>query len=198
MLTYKILENLPPVPKKLDEIVSYLQNTKLNQTAEESLSKYYDVKARELLINGKTFETAKSVRLELGVLWENWVKTNIHPEYLETGINFTTNGQYHGAHMDSGRNYILIYLIESGGTKVDTVFYQENGYPIERPRITDYDPYHLHDYADLTEIDRVEIPLRKWIMLNTRIIHGVEGIESTRIAYQIGFDKNIFYSKDIE
>jgi len=192
MFIYKILENLPPVPIKIDQVVKHLQDTKLDQTADNYTSKYHDIKARELLVNGKTFETAKSVRFELGALWENWVKTHIHSEYLETGVNFTTKGQYHGAHLDSGRNYILIYLIESGGNKVDTVFYQENGYPIERPRTKEYDPCHVHDYSNLTEIYRVEVPLRKWILLNTRILHGVEGIESTRIAYQIGFDKNIF------
>jgi hypothetical protein len=203
MFTYVILDNLPQVPEKFEENIQHLLDTE-NFSSD---GKVYEgdsliqnsaglTKNRELLIHGEKFKSVHSVRFDMGDEWRQWVAENIHPniELNMQGVAFTTGGRYHGAHADATRNYALIYVIDSGGKNVNTVFYQEKNQPLLRPRTLAVDRLTVDDYSLLDEFEKVNFPTKKWVLINTRIIHGVENIEKIRIAYQIGFDKNIWFT----
>jgi hypothetical protein len=96
-------------------------------------------------------------------------------------ISKTTDGDHKGAHTDKTRDYVLMYLIELGGEKPYTVWYQEKNQPVIREKKA-----RVHDYNLLTEIERVHIPQYKWCILNSRIIHGVDSLTYNRVGFQIG------------
>jgi hypothetical protein len=206
MFTYVVLDNLPSVPDKFKEVVTDL-------LAKEDLSPYRDYEKgdniqntagtivpgyqnRQLLINGKSITSTQSLRFNINEEWIKWIQDNIYAdaEVTSSGIAVTHGSRYHGPHCDATRNYALIYLLDAGGDNVETVFWQEHGYPIVRPRVSAADQLFVSDYSHLTEIDRVCYPVNKWVLMNTRILHGVENIESTRIAYQVKLIKNIFFT----
>jgi hypothetical protein len=210
MFTYVVLDHLPPVPDKFKKVVTDL-------LAKEDLSPYRDYEKsnniqntagtivpgyqnRQLLINGKSITSTQSMRFNIGEEWIDWIRANIYPdaELSSSGVSVTTGSRYHGAHCDATRNYALIYLIDPGGDNVETVFWQEHGHPIVRPRINNVDQLFVSDYNYLTEIDRVRFPANRWVLMNTRILHGVENIDATRIAYQVKVTKNIFFTDQFE
>ena len=208
MFTYVILDNLPAVPEHFEKIVQDIVATEdVSPTRKVDL---YDPKvissqnmlpgyqARELIINGEKIRSTQSMRFSLGDEWNNWIIENINPEAanIAAGVAFTTGSRYHGAHCDGARNYVLMYVLDQGGPNVETVFYQEQGRPLFNPRTKAIDTYWVSDYSQLTEIERVCFPKKKWVLLNTRILHGVENIETTRIVYQVGFNKNIYFPDD--
>ena len=206
MFTYIILDNLPAVPDKFESIVDQLlvsEDVSPTQKVTQNDSRIISspgmppgYQSRELIINKEKIMSTQSMRFNMGEEWTQWAIKNIHQEAAEIppGVAFTTGSKYHGAHCDGARNYILFYILNPGGKSVDTVFYREKGHPIFRPRTKLIDTYWVNDYDQLEEIERVSFPERTWILLNGRILHGVEGIETTRIAYQVGFNQNIYFT----
>ncbi len=111
-----------------------------------------------------------------------WFNKNVTDEYLHVSA-CQMYGEHHNApHTDTTRDYTLIYLVDLGGDDVTTVFYQEQGQPLHRPR-------HCHPHYDTLDIlIEYKLKLRTWYLLDSRIIHSVEGINGVRKSIQAGFD----------
>jgi NAD(P)-dependent dehydrogenase (short-subunit alcohol dehydrogenase family) len=97
--------------------------------------------------------------------------------------NSTPEKDTNGAHCDLSRNYTLLYLLDSGGEDHQTVFYQEQDKPIQRSN-----GERCPDHSRLTIIDSIKVPLRKWVLLNATILHGVINIPKPRISIQVGLN----------
>ena len=113
-----------------------------------------------------------------------WINENVANEYLHVSACQMYGEEHNAPHTDTTRDYTLIYLVDLGGENVKTVFYQEQDQPLYRPR-------HCHpDYDGLVVLHEVELELRTWYLLNSRIVHSVEGISGVRKSIQVGFDES--------
>jgi hypothetical protein len=111
-----------------------------------------------------------------------WVEENVTKNYIHvcTTKSDDESKRIVGPHIDLSRNYTILYPVRTGGENVSTVWYRlksgEN--PLNRQ-------YYL-DYSELEEIDRVVIPAETWCVINSKCIHSVEGMTSSRHLIQIG------------
>ena len=113
---------------------------------------------------------------------EVWIQKNITNQYLHVSACKMYGEEHNAPHTDTTREFTLIYLTELGGKDPKTVFYQEHGQDLYRPR-------HYHpDYDKLEKLAEYTLEIRNWYLIDSRIIHSVEGIESTRCSIQVGFD----------
>jgi hypothetical protein len=216
MFTYVILNNLPKIPDHFLTKVAEIQKSMTGNFTPERRANldnfvYKPVntvvmnpkyRGRVMDIDGKQIPTTYSSRISMGEDFNHWIKDNIYPPGIvpeEVGIAFIPGQQidggssHQGAHVDSTRNYALIYLLDPGGDNVITTWYKEEGQPTYRPRKTDLDQLTVNDYTRLIEIDSVCLPTNCWVLFNARTLHDVANIETLRVSFHIGFDKNIWF-----
>lgn len=148
---------------------------------------------RKLIINGKEHNTRHQWSGAISEEWEEWVRGNIIPTYLNTGVRVSVGKEtdWHGAHCDSFKGppkkfvYKLYYLIDAGGDDAETVFYKEKNKPFKRT--TDQETL-INNYDDLEVVDRVKLPPNKWVLLNTSVLHGVENVTGPRTNLVVVID----------
>ena len=193
-ICYKILDNLPPVPQKYIDIAFDVLNS-----GEDDIQNY--AIDRFQYQEGKPFSSRNNPRIGLEEYMSEWINENISQEWIHVGIaastpNSTTGSKLdhiHGPHTDATRGYVLIYLLDSGNLDQHTIFWQEQGKSLHRKR-------HVvpESYDNLTKIDSIQIPKHTWVMFDTSILHSIENIRGHRIAFNIGFDCDVFgiFSRD--
>lgn len=116
-----------------------------------------------------------------------WARQNISQEFHAMGLNCqgTSTGGVAIPHTDRTRNWTLMWIIETGGQQVPTVFWQEQGFDVER------DPgYYPKNYESLTELETHVFKPNCWVLINAKVIHSVENLQSIRKAVQLGFWDN--------
>ena len=220
MFTYVILDDLPPIPERFlptvaeicAEAAANLDPSKRDElidskhTVQNSIVLTAQYRSRLLKVDGQEIPSTYSMRFSMGDEFNQWVNEHIYPPAIspgEWGLTVVAGAQdpggssHHGAHLDSSRNYVLMYLLDLGGSNVITSFYKEDNKPFYRMRLVDSDPLTIDDYSTLTEIDSACFPSNTWVLLNGRILHGVSNIETSRVAVQIGVERNIFFNDDI-
>ena len=97
------------------------------------------------------------------------------------------NSTSYSPHTDGPRGqYILNYLIDTGGNNVLTKWYQEAGHSLIRePDLT------LESFQNLTETHSEHIAQGTWFCLHSRILHTVVNIERPRISLCVGLESNL-------
>jgi hypothetical protein len=87
--------------------------------------------------------------------------------------------------------------LEPGGPATHTDFWKERDYSVHREMKT-----FGTDYDRLELLVTEQWPLRKWVLLNTNILHSVEELTKNRVQFQVSLDRepNIFaeYIKEIQ
>ena len=206
MFTYKILYNLPPVP-----ICFCTQALAISETDNTNSTDMLDVTDHRLLnasvlpqyvgrtitVNGQKFQSAQGRRFRINEEFDSWVRHNICHDITDAGVCFTNGSRYHGVHTDQTRDFVLIYLLDSGGEQAETVFFQEKGYPVWREKTAPMTNVWINDYSTLIEIDRIRILERQWVLLNADILHGVEGLCGKRISFQVGTNHNFWGENNV-
>jgi hypothetical protein len=197
------MDQLPSVPDHLvQQALTTAYNAKRN---------WYDPDKRPPVVNAggngivfgtkivydhddKPIVTRSNPRFPLNDEWNNWVRDNIAPVVVESGVSVcimpratdeeTTMG---GPHTDTTRNFALMYLIEKGNNDQWTEFFQEAGEGV-------YRPYNCrpNKLVKLTVIDKVCAPLNKWVYIDGRILHGQNNISKDRIALQVSLAHDPF------
>jgi hypothetical protein len=178
---YRVLDDLPKVPEELEKrLMSLTEDDEPYIQDRIRTSKFWNR-------TGKPGQIQSFPKIELAEREEGiWFKENIHPtatyyqllKNIESGDNFWP-------HTDRTRKVGLMYLLQTGGDP-DTVFYRTtDGSPVQ-PAQT------WPDYENLTEVDRIKIPLHTWVLLDVSKPHSVEGMKGQRISVQLAFDDNIF------
>jgi len=111
-----------------------------------------------------------------------WIMDNVSSTYTSAGISFhgTPTPQTVCPHSDRKRKVGLLYVIDPGGPEVDTVFWQEVAQPLHREPAT-----VPCSYRDLTEVSRYRLTAGDWALIDTTVIHSVEGLQGLRKTLQI-------------
>lgn len=147
----------------------------------------YDYPNRTLInANGDISQPASIYTYMITGAGFDWARKTISSDATDMRYTFSTPEKSRdrlGPHCDRSRWYSLIFLLDAGGDNHYTAFYKEkNQNLLER----DFG-YHVDNYNQLDEIHRLKIPLKRWVLLNTRILHSAENITGTRIAFHISF-----------
>lgn len=187
--------NFPPVPDWLESEIrksvelgfnfnKNLQFDKRPMTKEEDNG----FKRNIFELNGNTQQRAVYRRYHLSEQAVAWVTEHIG-EYSEMGSQLMRNGSAFTPHTDGGkRRYILNYLVDAGGTDVETQWFCEKGQTLVR----DCQPMQFPDASKLDLIKTVVIPEKTWSMIYGKIIHAVVGMTNKRIQLSISFSAEEF------
>jgi hypothetical protein len=194
--------DLPPLPDSIVE--SAWASVKANQGNHDikvnnwlNLPGYVDYEYRNFTQrNGKSVRTIKTHRYNISEEFDQWVAQNLDEDVGAVGAELTPrhgvalyddHSTFFAPHVDISRDYALMYILDTGGTQVETSWYRQKGHPLLRPdlkAVFDLDQVP-QNFDDLEEIDRVCFPMHKWICINSAILHAVENVESVRVAIQI-------------
>jgi len=186
------LPHLPQVPENFIKIAHNLMDENPNGPKVDAA--IYDPKMnlanydnRKLYKDGKIIESRKQKGHEMPLEWNQWVRDNIVPEFIETSLRISVgNSETHGAHCDFGRKWKLYYLLERGGNDATTYFFKQKGFPIVREDCDNSNSLiTVTDYSELEVIESVQWPLNSWVALNTMILHGVDNIVERRSNFTI-------------
>jgi hypothetical protein len=194
--TYKVLD-IPQVP-------DYLVKQALEIVAEDSKKKdianwhglpgYSEYRHRKVQhLNGHVFITVGTTRYRVSEEFEEWVRENFSgtkTTLCGVSVMDVNHSKTMAPHVDTSRNYTIQYLLDTGGSNVETVWWKEHGKPVVRPDLRqNYDPSStIQDYSNLVEIDRIKAEPNVWISLHSAILHSIENLETPRIAFQVGAD----------
>jgi hypothetical protein len=171
---YQFLDHLPAIPQTLLTGFQHWVNNDV---------KYNGSSYRTGERQGERLQNAHFSRHHISAELEQWLADNISDQYSDIGIIYTRGHSEHLPHTDGFRDYSINYLLDRGGDAVDTVFYHEQGTDsLTKPR-----GHWPKDLNLVREIDRVRIPLQRWIMLNTQVLHGVIGITGMRTQISLSF-----------
>jgi hypothetical protein len=81
--------------------------------------------------------------------------------------------------------------METGGENVTTAWWQEKNFPLVRT------PRNLSDRViskdDLTKVTEVILTKNTWTIFRTDIIHDVKIIQTSRIAFTVGFSDDAIF-----
>lgn len=139
------------------------------------------------LVDGKLKKSTAFFQYDVSRELQKWVFDNVvdlgiaNVKSAKTYQDDKDTRDFRGAHSDATRNYVIIWLLESGGKDHRTVFYREKNQPLIRENT-----YNCMDHSLLEEIGSLQVPIRKWTLLNSRILHAVLNIPKPRIALQVG------------
>jgi hypothetical protein len=199
MLTCVSIPQITHPPKRYIDLANTLVedflkgSTKESPNADMYTTGYGE---RQHIRHGVLTETVKQCSVSLGVEFEEWSKDYIHPHPFEAGATVSVgNGFIHGPHVDFRRRYNMVYVLNTGGDNVRTVWYRERGCPIERLHAAGPEgkSYWVKDYSHLEVIDDVVLEPGIWYLLNTKIIHSVENITGNRSMLTVSLpDMNQF------
>jgi hypothetical protein len=134
--------------------------------------------------NGEIIQEADYRVFPVGAELTQWIVDNISPVCTDARMSF--HGGFHrgpttvGPHSDRKRNIRLLYIIDTGGPEVDTVFWQEADKPLHREPAT-----VACSYQDLTEVGRYRLAAGDWALIDTTVIHSVENIQGLRKTLQV-------------
>ena len=187
---YRYLDHLPPPPEELmGDLSRFYKNTTFIHRA-ENVTNPREVKYNVDLPNGPNPREFYNFNIddELG----DWLRENIMPDANTYAVGlygpFDDVNNDRPIHIDWSRDYVLMYLTEPGGERVETSWYKS----ASRPLVLDKDCKDIFRPDELTEIERVCFESHRWVVFNVKIIHYVSGLTGLRQSIQLGFHQNPF------
>ena len=182
MFTWLSMAHLPNPPEVfIQRAHDMARRTDLPDTVEYMSTVQH--RTRSVQRQGMIVTSRAQKSRDMGEDWDTWVRENIVDDFIETGLRVSEPvSDTHGAHTDPLRKWKLYYLLERGGNDAVTCFYKEKAQPVVR----DLDDMVVCNNMDELEvIDRVQWPMHQWVLINTMIIHGVEGIQGYRYNFTV-------------
>jgi len=177
---YKILDDVPAPPQ------SIIDGVDRNRRPTQMEVGYYHERALKNWY-GYNFNAGRNVRVAYPE-FEAWVKENISIHITDCGINYVnynepTGGPIStGAHTDGTREYVMLWDIELGGPDAELTYWQARGQSLYRPPKSQGE-----DLSELIFVDKIRLPRGKWTVVDTRVLHSVENLYSTRMTLHISF-----------
>jgi hypothetical protein len=174
--TQKLLTNLPPIPSELLNGYERWESTMPNK---------FDgvlTGSRRANRKGEVVKTAIFTKYQAPDNIVKWIREHIADDYSDVGITYTKGSTDHLPHTDLWREYAINFLIETGGDNVSTDFYSDGVEPLRKDN-----GVAPEDLDALTLVDNVIVPKFSWFALDSRVIHGVSNIETTRIQIGLSF-----------
>lgn len=121
----------------------------------------------------------------------DWVRENIYSAIddvipYQLGHQIWKDGDVIWPHTDGRRGeFVLIYLLDEGGDDVRTNWYHAEGKDIVlTPSV------HFFKFDKLTTKLSMRLPVGKWTLNDTRILHSVHYLTRPRISITIGLMSN--------
>jgi hypothetical protein len=192
MWLYKFID-VPLLPAELEAKVIALYHNPDKEHLRINNNSYADAMRPELsgklhpkdvvaVRDGKSYRNSRASRYRLEQDVYDWIHNHLTDQYTDCGLSVIAalDGLL-APHSDQTRKFAILYTFETGGPDVRTVYYQEHNHTIERELRT-----FGTDYSQLTEIYAAQFPLRKWVLMNTNILHSVENLISDRVQIQFG------------
>lgn len=183
MFTYKYLDDLPKVPGHLLENFDSAKTD--NELVMEIMNLTLETKnTKTKMVNYRRFHAEGELL--------KWLQVNIVEEAIDISMSFhniTDDVESQYPHIDRTRYYTLMYFTDLGGDNVITSFYQEQDGPLVRPEIRLPSPEMALIYDKLQLVDSVQFEKERWVILNSKIIHGIENMKRCRKSIQISLDK---------
>ena len=184
---FKVLHNLPHPPDWMIERIDmrYRPDMELfspTDTEYVAIDEVTDWQAQDYNWI-KPMASNKNLRYRFNTEDEQWINDNITSEFerANSGVMFFDHEQL--PHTDTTRKYVLLYNIETGGPNATLSFWQELGHSINRTRGLAVDRgEHLELLESITGPDRC------WYLLNTQVLHSVEGVSERRTNLQVSFE----------
>ena len=175
---YKLLTDLPRPPQH------FFDEAMLDYDQFPADSPLHEVRIRYSTRNGKQFLASKAVRIPLGDEFNTWIRDNIAEKFVDTGVNYRyCNSDTGGIHTDTTREFALTYNVVTGGPRCRVVYWQEEDQPLERSRGIQ----HLN-FDTVTPVFELPLgPTDTWFLHNTTMLHSIEGLETPRIQFTVGF-----------
>jgi len=197
-LKYKTSEEVDYIPGHPDEdpYLFYAIEMDFPEIPTELLTSVYDTSNaviltrgsdRSLTVNDNEYNSAPLRRWSVEDQLTQWVKENVSTGFTNVSVQNIHGGSTHstlGAHTDRRRRFSLFYLVEEGGDNIQTKWYVENGQPIWRDQWI-----AVTNYRDLNLLHSQRLIPNKWYLFNSRIIHDVDQLISTRKTVIVGFDR---------
>lgn len=144
---------------------------------------------RQLVLNNKIYKRAYYRRYDTDDQVAIWIRENITPNFSQVGSQIIYDGGAFSPHTDGGpREYILNYLIDPGGTNVETQWFIESGKDLQRPG----DALQYPDPSSLKKVKSTCFPKGSWSLLYGKIIHAVAGVDGQRVQLSIALPKEEF------
>jgi hypothetical protein len=144
-------------------------------------------KNRQLYYDQEPEKSAHSHYRVLDHAQLSWIHENVTKYATDFRHSFTTPGRrLIGAHRDRTRDWVMLYLLDSGGEDHATVWYQETGHS----EVVREAGYFINDYSKLTELSRRKLKTNTWTLLNAQVIHAVEGAPGMRRSLMLSLPKS--------
>lgn len=185
----KLLSHLPKPPMELVEKIDRVYRPDLQKFSTKDTD-YLKIDRTEDWNHQeynwiKPMASNNNVRHHFKQEYLDWIKENITDTFDESnsGVMFFDTPQL--PHTDTTRKFVLLYNVETGGPDASLVFWQENGYPVHRER-----GLAVERGNHLTELERINGPTGCWYLMNTQVLHSVEGVSERRLNLQISFKEN--------
>ena len=193
---YQVLDYLPELPDEFvqeairvwkDPNKKRVQRGKVNEyTPHDSIGNQRWPNETTIKRGDEQIEHRTNYRYELSEDFHQWVRDNIAKEFMDIGVSINgyngTSSNLTMPHTDFSRDYTLMYVLDPGGPDVRTIYWKEKGCDLRRPNW-----HYPSSYDDLEYVDHVVIQTRRWTLLNARVIHSIENLESTRLSLQVAF-----------
>lgn len=186
--------NLPSLPKSvIDDAFISLEKRERESRLNPNLhnlpgnKEYRDLEIE--YVDGKKYRGHLAYRYWISEEFEDWVREHFRQDPKGCGINIIERqGPFFAPHVDANRSFSIHYLLDTGSDNdVYTVWWKEKGKDVYRPDLKNN--WNIKDaiqnYADIEEIDRVNLKKQSWTCINTDILHSVEGLTRPRISIQI-------------
>jgi len=180
---YWKIVNLPQVPNEITDMIYKFDPSKIQYRVPpktEETDTFY--------IDGKVYKDAIYSRYHSDQPVYEWYFKNViryvkdKQTQVAPGVQILSDGTAFHFHTDGkARPYVLNYMLDLGGDNVETVFGQEPVFPITREPFLN--KFHCEEYNIL---DRTVLPNNTWVILNSKVLHGVINMERPRICLSMG------------
>jgi hypothetical protein len=185
--------NLPPVPEDLCvRLEAMCKNLEFD---EDGILWMHHLQRGELTVAGLCYGNdflGPEISEELGSVFNEYFPGE---ELLFViGRISSLNGEKSVAppHCDRGRYVAINFLLQTGGTEVNTCFFKElRTKPMDN---TSENIYH----KDVTFDFKQKLPAKTWHCFDVQTFHSVENIESDRLLFSICLRTNPTYEKFVE
>jgi hypothetical protein len=121
-----------------------------------------------------------------------WADKNIRNDYVNIGLSVMWDGGINLPHTDFTRDITLTYVFKAGGSDVRTVFYK-----FKQGELYQGNGCTPTDLNELEELESVVLDEHCWAMLESTVLHSVEGKTQPRISLQLGFSKDNEWAREI-
>lgn len=191
MITHLVLTGLPDPPTMLYQ--HFLNLTDEELAYENAVNRSYQPREfleRQTERYGEILGTRYQKRYGLGSEFESWVKKNLGQDtnddwYVDSGFTLLSGtAKINSPHSDPARRWHLFYLLTRGGEGCTTNFWLQDNHDIHRSPNTS-----VKTYQDLRLLDRVRFPERKWVLMNSLILHSVEDVTDRRTSIQVSMNR---------